>query len=356
MNQIFRWSPALREKENGDKFGVFQCKCPETTRGAKHYKGENDMVSWDFWAVDCGKITGKLVWIDKNFMEFNGKTKTTLTLAFKTTDGDIDILSMPFDGFSLRNVMNHLCGMKQGATTDQITLTYGVWKKKEEGKVVTGKNGKAVWNTSLNFEGVAPFYSLSKDVENNYWELRKQKGLEPIKFVNAKGGEEYDDRAEMAFWDKFLVGLQLKLVQSGTAIPFSYNSWICGDAVNPSGGGNVPDEIKEQVKHMYETVVKGQYQYFNKETGTGVTASDVRGSLKATPQDSQEQAAREAAFETPRVERGRVNHVPGSSDRAGNGFPDPDGAFADPIKVDFPARDVTDYEDGTPDPLADMPF
>lgn len=306
MNQIFRWSPALREKENGDKFGVFQCKCPQTTKGAKHHQGETPIVKWDFWAVDCGKITGKLVWIDKNFMDFNGKTKTTLTLAFQTIDGDIDILSMPFDGFSLRNVMNHLCGMKAGVLTDQITLTYGVWKKKEEGKAVTGKDGKAVWNTSLNFEGVAPFYSLSKDVENNYWNLRKQKGLEPIKGTDNKGNDTYDDREEMKFWDKFLVGLQIKLVQSGGAIPFSYNSWICGDAVNPSGGGNAPDEIKERVKHLYEVNVKGQFQYFNKETGTGVTASDVRGNLKATPEDAKEQAERVAAMSTPSAPRKNV--------------------------------------------------
>ena len=319
MNQIFRWSPALRVKENGDKYGVFQCKCPQTTKGAKHFVGETPIVKWDFWAVDCGKITGKLVWIDKNFMEFNGKTKTTLTLAFQTIDGDIDILSMPFDGFSLRNVMNHLCGMKTGVLTDKITLTYGVWKKKEDGKVVNGKDGKAVWNTSLNFEGVAPFYSLSKDVEHNYWNLRKQKGLEPIKGTDNKGNDTYDDRAEMEFWDKFLVSLQRKLVESGTAIPFSYNSWICGDAVNPSGGGNQPEEIKEQVKHLYETAVKGLFQYFNKETGTGVTASDVRGNLKATPGDAAEHAARVEAFTTP------------TPPRESNGF-------SDAIKVEFPSE------------------
>jgi hypothetical protein len=200
--------------------------------------------------------------------------------------------------------------MKDGVFTDQITLTYGVWKKKEDGKVVIGQDGKAVWNTSLNFEGIAPFYSLSKDVEHNYWNIRKQKGFEPVKFVNAKGDDEYDDRAEMAFWDKYLVGLQIKLVKSGGAIPFSYNSWICGDAVNPSGGGNPPDEIKEQVKHLYEVNVKGQFQHFNKETGTGVTASDVRGDLKATPQAAQEQAERVAAISTPSAPRQNSQDLP----------------------------------------------
>jgi len=169
MAQIFRWSPAIRVKENGDKFGVFQLKCPAETKGAKRYTGETPMVKWDFWAVDCGKVGGNLVWIDKNFMEFNGKTKTSLTLAFKTIDGDIDIVSMPFDGFALRNVMNHLCGMGERVFSDVITLTYGVWKKKEDGKVVTGNDGSPIWNTSLNFEGVTPLYSLSKDIDHNYW-------------------------------------------------------------------------------------------------------------------------------------------------------------------------------------------
>jgi len=319
MNQIFRWSPALRVKDNGDKYGVFQCKCPETTKGAKHYVGETPMVKWDFWAVDCGKITGRLVWIDKNFMEFKGKTKTSLTLAFQTLDGDIDILTMPFDGFSLRNVMNHLCGMKAAVATDQITLTYGVWKKKEEGKPVFGSDGNAIWNSSLNFEGVAPLYSLSKDVELNYWEIRKQKNIEPIQGKNTKGETTWDDSAEMLFWDKPLVGLQRKLVEVDVAIPFSYNSWVCGDAVNPSGGGNQPEEIKEAVKALYERVVKGNYVYFNKETGTGVTASDVRGNLKATAGDAAEHAARVEAFTTP------------TPPRQNNGFPDA-------IKVEFPSE------------------
>ena len=340
MNQIFRWSPALRVKENGDKYGVFQCKCPQTTKGAKHFVGETPMVKWDFWAVDCGKITGKLVWIDKNFMEFNGKTKTTLTLAFQTIDGDIDIVSMPFDGFSLRNVMNHLCGMKEKVLSDQITLTYGAWKKNEDGKVVTGNDGSAIWNTSLNFEGIAPLYSLSKDVDNNYWDFRKQKDIEPIQTTNNKGEKSWDDSREMLFWDKPLVGLQAKLVKSGIAIPFSYNSWICGDAVNPSGGGNQPEEIKEQVKYLYETRVKGLFQYFNKETGTGVTASDVRGNLKATPGDAGEHAARIEAFSTPSVERAPASNV---------------GNFPDAIKVDFPdtAPPVDYTEWAHPD---DLPF
>ncbi len=337
MNQIFRWSPTLRVKESGDKYGVFQCKCPETTNGAKRHTGKTPMVEWDFWAVDCGKIMGRLVWIDKNFMEFNGKTKTSLSLAFKTIDGDIDILSMPFDGFSLRNVMNHLCGMKEAVFSDQITLTYGAWKKKEDGKVVIGNDGSAVWNTSLNFEGVAPLYALSKDVAVNYWDIRKEKGLEPIQTTNNKGEKSWDDSAEMAFWDGHLVRLQKKLIEIGAAIPFSYNSWICGDVVNPSGGGNHPEEIKEAVKTLYEDRVKGKYVYFNKESGTGTTASDVRQSMKATPQqETTEQTAREAAFSQP------------TPQRQSNGF-------ADPIAVDFPTQaPPISYEQGAN--IDDIPF
>lgn len=299
MKQVFRWSPSIRTKENGDKYGVFQCKCPETTKGAQRHVGENEMLKWDFWAIDCGKIMGQLVWIDKNFMSFDGRSKTTLTLAFKTIDGEIDVLSLPFDGFTLRNVMNHLCGLKDEVLTRHITLTYGVWKKKEDGKQVMGKNGKPVWSSTLNFDNVNPLYSLAKDNPANYWEMRKQKGIEPIKSINSKGQEEWDDRAEMAFWDKPLVGLQRKLVESGNAIPFSYNSWICGDAVNPSGGGNQPEEIKEAIKELYERVVRPNYTYFNSGNGMVTSAEDARAALRAAPQDPAEQVAREAAFATP---------------------------------------------------------
>ena len=65
MNQIFRWSPTLRVKESGDKYGVFQCKCPETTNGAKRHTGKTPMVEWDFWAVDCGKIMGLRIGLDQ---------------------------------------------------------------------------------------------------------------------------------------------------------------------------------------------------------------------------------------------------------------------------------------------------
>lgn len=293
MSQIFRWSPTIRVKDNGDKYGVFQCKCAETTPGAKRHVGETPMVKWDFWAIDCGSIQGRLVWIDKNFMEFNGKTKTSLTLAFKTIDGEIDILSMPFDGFSLRNVMNHLCGMGDSVYADVIKLTYGVWKKKDEGKPVLGNNGEQIWNSSLNFDGVTPMYPLSKESTGNYWDLRKQKGIEPIKSKNRKGEDVWDDSAEMAFWDKPLVGLQKKLVAAGIAIPFSYNSWICGDIENPSGGGNQPEDIKEAIKGLYESEVKGKYQYFNAGNGIVASAEDVRANLRnPQPASAPAQSAR----------------------------------------------------------------
>jgi len=331
MAQIFRWSPAIRVKENGDKFGVFQLKCPAETKGAKRYTGETPMVKWDFWAVDCGKVGGNLVWIDKNFMEFNGKTKTSLTLAFKTIDGDIDIVSMPFDGFALRNVMNHLCGMGERVFSDVITLTYGVWKKKEDGKVVTGNDGSPIWNTSLNFEGVTPLYSLSKDIDHNYWNLRKQKDIEPVQTTNNRGEKSWDDSKEMEFWDKPLVGLQAKLIASGVAIPFSFNSWICGDAVNPSGGGNQPESVKEAVKVLYEQRVKGQYQYFNQGSGTVESAEDVRSGLKSGPSQSQQPTASQLS----------------EGDSMG---------FLDPTKVDWPSEaPPVDHAQG-PNPDDEMPF
>jgi len=47
-------------------------KCPAEIKGAKRYTGETPMVKWDFWVVHCGKVGCNSVWIDKNFMEFNG--------------------------------------------------------------------------------------------------------------------------------------------------------------------------------------------------------------------------------------------------------------------------------------------
>ncbi len=161
--------------------------------------------------------------------------------------------------------------------------------------------------------------------------------MEPIQTTNNKGEKSWDDSAEMAFWDGHLVRLQKKLIEIGAAIPFSYNSWICGDVVNPSGGGNHPEEIKEAVKTLYEDRVKGKYVYFNKESGTGTTASDVRQSMKATPQqETTEQTAREAAFSQP------------TPQRQSNGF-------ADPIAVDFPTQaPPISYEQGAN--IDDIPF
>lgn len=351
MSQIFRWSPAVRIKDSGDKYGVFQCKCPEGTKGAKRYQGETPMVRWDFWAVDCGKLIGRLVWIDKNFNEFNGKTKTSLTLALQTLDGEIDILSLPFDGFALRNVMNHLCGMKDAVFSEQITLTHGVWKKKDsEGKYVTGTDGKQVWSTTLNFDGVSPLYSLSKDVEHNYWELRKQRGIEPVKFVDSKGADSYDDRAEIEFWDKPLVGLQRRLVENGIAIPFSYNSWICGDAVNFSGGGNQPEEIKDEIKRLYETRVKGLFQYFGKDSSSGVAASDVRSALRQ-PAIEQTHIVNGGAKQAAAAQPDTVLQPSPIQLQQADSF-----GFADPAKIDWPSeappQDFTDGAHGGDD----LPF
>lgn len=283
MNQIFRWSPAVREKGDGNKFGVFQCKCSDTTPGAKRHVGESPITKWDFWAIDATTLKGKVVWIDKTFSEFNNKTVTNIILALQTAHGDIDILQLPFDGFTLRNVMNHVCGLRDSIYDTELVLTHGVWKKKEDGKVVVGNDGKPVWSRTLNFDGVAPFYPLSKDVDKNYWDFREEKGLVPVKTTNRKGETEYDDSKELAFWDKSLVSIQKKLVEFGIAIPFSYNSWVCGDIENPTGGGNQPEDIVARVKDLYEIKVKGQYTYFNRNGAAEMTADDVRANLRSAP-------------------------------------------------------------------------
>lgn len=281
MNQVFRWSPAVRTKDNGDKFGVFQCKCPGTTPGAKRHQGKNDMLEWDYYAIDASKVSGRVVWVDKTFSEFNNKTITSLMVALQTPSGDIDIVQMPFDGFNLRNVMNNICGIGDKIATDTITMTYGVWKKKDKDKKpVFNAKGEQIWSKTLNFEGTTPIYSMSPDVEKNYWQFREDNGLEPVKTRNKKGEEEFDDSAEMEFWDRGLVATIRRLMKSGVAIPFSYNSWICGQAVNPTGGGNLTQEEQELVSAAYEAKVKGKFEYFGSAGGNQTSAEDVRAALR----------------------------------------------------------------------------
>ncbi len=259
MKQIIFWEakrvPQRDKSFNpiADKYtGVFATKVAAQTPGAFRYSGTlANGREYDFHQKEVTTVRGHLRWIDKQGTDFG----TNLIMIIETEKAPHRI-SIPYDVVTLRQVVNHLAGLKGDVATQFINVNYWVREATDaNGKFKINDQGKVRWASSLMFQDIAPEIPFSE-----YRDFAQKHGLEWIQKKNAKGETEWDQSAEYKYWDSRLVGLQRFLLKQLGVLPFTYNSLTACQAENPSGGGNLTDAEIELCKEIYQHV-KGKYRF-----------------------------------------------------------------------------------------------
>ena len=259
MKQVIFWEAKRvpqRDKSLNpitDKYtGVFATKVAAQTPGALHYSGAlANGREYDFHQKEVTTVRGQLRWIDKQGTDFG--TKLILVIE---TEKAAHRISIPYDVVTLRQVVNHLAGLKSDVANHFINVNFWVREATDaNGKIKTNDQGKVRWTSSLMFQDIAPEIPFSE-----YRDFAQKHGLEWIQRKNAKGETEWDQGAEYKYWDSRLVGLQRFLLKQPGVLPFTYNSLTACQAENPSGGGNLTDAEIELCKEIYQHV-KGNYKF-----------------------------------------------------------------------------------------------
>ncbi len=277
--QVIIWKPRRAEKLNpqgrpieGEFVGKFATRVPENTPGAIHVKGRNDAgKEWDFWELHVDSIAGNLRWIDKRD---GGDYGTTLEL-FLESNKYLHQISFKYDGFVLKDILNHICGLQKDIATHYINISYWVRKAMKNDIVQTDKDGRPVWRKSPSFRDITPLFGYDE-----WMTYATQNDLLGFHRTNAKGKKEWIDDAAIQFWDGKLVAVQRILLKTETCLPFCYNSFTACEAPNPSGGGNLTAEEIATAKSIYEAVKPLYIFPFSRQDSN---ADDILGAVKNAP-------------------------------------------------------------------------
>lgn len=237
--------------------GKFRTRVNSDVSGAINFKGENNAgITWDYWALLRDTVSGKVKWIDKVSDEYKGAS----IVLYLESEKFLHKVSLRYDATPCRDILNRLLGLGDNILTQDLTLSYWVRNKVDDNKnIVRNDKGQPILLDNI----------IIKDVKGLYTDWKKfsaENGLEWKQSTDAKGKKSYDMSAELKFWDEKIAELQLLLLRSKTALPFSYNSYICSEIPNPSGAANLPAKALEYAKTRYEEI-KGDYvmPFFKKE-------------------------------------------------------------------------------------------
>jgi len=272
MKNVIMWEPKRAEKRKadgspitGEYVGKLRTKVTDGTPGARNYAGKlANGKEYNYWGLDVDSVAGKLRWIDK---QDGGDYGTNLVL-FLESEKYLHKITVKYDPYNLKDVMNHLCGMGAEIGTRVINLSYWVRKAQKADKTFKVKeDGSVIWNKSMSFRDITPQFSFEE-----WKDFAQTNGLEWTQTKRADGTKPWNSDAEYKYWDGRLVGIQRFLLNAGTALPFCYNSMTVCEAENPSGGGNLTAAEIEHCKEIYERV-KGEYKFpYNRSE---VSADDV---------------------------------------------------------------------------------
>lgn len=283
VKQVIMWKPKRSEKKtpkNGvvpDEYvGKLRTKVPEGTPGAVRNFGENKAgKKWDFWELEVDSVAGQLRWIDKR----DGGDYGTSLLLFLESDKYLHQIDIEYDGFSLKDVMNYLCGLGKDITTAYLNVSYWVRKQTDrDGKVKTDKDGKPIWRKSISFRDIQPQFSFDE-----WMSFAEANGLKGEHKRKADGTKEWVDDAAIKYWDSRLVAMQRYLLTTDAVLPFCYNSFTACEAPNPSGGGNLTAEEIATCNSIYEAV-KPLYRFSYQRSA--VDADSAMDALESMPQQS----------------------------------------------------------------------
>jgi hypothetical protein len=333
MKKVIFWEPKRAEKRKPDGsivpaefVGKFRTKVEASTPGAINYAGTlANGKAYDYNGIDVDAISGKLRWIDK---QDNGEYGTNLVI-FLESDKFLHRISVKYDPYNLKDVMNHLCGLGKDVLTYVINVSYWVRKAKtQDGGFKVNNKGEAVWNKSLSFRDVPVQFTFEQ-----WKEFAQANGLEWTQVKRANGDKEWNSDAEYKYWDGRMVELQRFLLKSGAALPFCYNSMIACEVPNPSGGGNLTADEIALCNSVYERV-RADYAFpFGRAEKSADDAFD-----QVSVAEQQERIEY--------LEKAKPLPAPGSIK-----------ANHDATNEGWPTVDTNNYElVGTPDDSDDLPF
>ena len=244
--------------------GRFRRKLKTPAPGAFLYEGviaAQNNKPYKYWAQEASILRGYIRWVDVQVDKFG-----TRLVMFLENDRFVFRVQLKYDVMTLRGLVNQISNADNGIEDWFANVTYNAWiDKDKDGKPKLTDAGNVRWATAINFEDARLL--IEKDKMREY--LEKQ-GLAWEKRFNSKTNkDEFDPGKEMAFWMKVIRKTQERLLMSGKALPFNYNSVFIGNNPHPSGCGLLNQEAQEQAKDLYQKI-RGSYKMpFAQETIDG---------------------------------------------------------------------------------------
>lgn len=314
MNEVKRvvmWKPARAEKRKpsgeivpGEFIGKFRAKVPEGTPGAVRQVGKNEAgISWDYWAQEVDSIAGAVRWIDVRTSDYG----PTIAL-FLESPKSLHQITVPYDVRNIHAIMNHLCGLGKELEVAFVNVSYWVRKATDvNGRLKLDKKDNPIWQKDLTFRDVPKKFSTDE-----WKKFSAENDLDWFQ-ENRAGKTVWNFEKELAFWLSKVVAVQRFLLGTEKCLPFCWNSITACES--PSPGGNLTREEIATCNSIYEAI-RPLYRFpFSREESS---ADDVEFAPVA-------------------------------------GYVSQPAAHAQPVD-DFPVKDLTDYENGRPGNVDDLPF
>lgn len=251
--KVIYWElTSYKQTPDAAAVGKFKTKVSPTTNGAIRFTGKNEAGrSWDYYGKVADSVVGRLVWIDKVVDKFNG---ARLLLVLES-EKYLSKIHVPYSSQNQRDIVNRMLGLGKSLSTATINMSYWVRPKKDKsGSFVLNDKNQQIMLKNIIIKDVEPKFSFE-----GWKEYAAKNGLDWVQSKDAKGRVTWDDSAESKFWDGQIAAIQKYLIESDAAVPFSYNSFICGELPNPSGGPNLKPELVERANEMYNAR-KGNYE------------------------------------------------------------------------------------------------
>ena len=290
VKRIVVWQPKTAKKKNPsgkiEPVGKFRTKVPQGTPNAVRYAGENEAKKkWDFWGVDVDSVNGVVRWVDIRTSDYG--TSIVLFLETNTRLNQVEISlggKGKTDAVVLRNVVNHLCGLKKELATAVVNLSYWVRPKVNSmGQPKLNKDNEPILAKTVMFGDVPEKYTFDEwrgfAQENGLEWVKEKRGLDDV----------WNNSAEVEFWIKQVAKIQRFLLGTPNVLPFCWNS-VTASASDGTDATLTADEI-EKTREVYERI-KRQYQ--TPYARQSVMADDVA----LEPQDANDAAEPAAPFDT----------------------------------------------------------
>lgn len=262
---VIQWSP----KKTGK--GCFMTRVPSDYPGAVRVQGVTaSNVPFDYYGFTVSQITGKLVWVDK---KENGKFGQVFLIALKNDKGMIHIIEAFYNASHLKSFLNRLL---MADKTQTMSVGYFSFEKQD-------KNGQPVMSDTTKKPIIESTFLINQGgvkIPTYYTVDRKMPETTQWVDIVVAGKKVKDSTPEIAFWEKYIIAIQKELLASGQAVPFTYNSLICGALDNPTGAKQTGDII-DKARAEWEKV-KGQYKFQWQTEAQGRTSDDF--SFNPTPE------------------------------------------------------------------------